>query len=146
LIRDNPKLRQQFLARILSHVHFSESVSPLERLVAYRRLLRLLDEHFDYLQLETFGKYWEELEILITESRPYNTSSTAMRKRRERHLETGYRFTIHHDNSVTVQIPVDFRDDELVQELHRNIKDFYEWTHQDGWGLEGIFDEDDVVL
>lgn len=141
LIRENPTLRRQFLARILSHIEFTDAVQPLERLVAYRRLLRLLDEHFDYLYLESFGRYWEELVILITESRPYNTSSTAMRKRRDRHLETGYRFTIHHDNSVTVQIPVDFRNDELIQELHRNIKDFYEWTHQDVWSMEGILED-----
>ncbi len=146
LIRDNAKLRTQFLARILSHIQFTDAVQPLEKLVAYRRLLRLLDENFDYLHLESFGKYWEELGILVTESRPYNTSSTAMRKRRERHLETGYRFTIHHDNAVTVQIPVDFRNDELIQELHRNIKDFYEWTQQDTWGMEGILEDDGVMM
>ena len=145
LVRDNPRLRRQLLAKILSHVVFTEAVEPLERLVAYRRLLRLLDEHFDYLELESFGGYWEALQILVTESRPYNTSSTAMRKRRQRHLETGYRFTIHHDNTVTVQIPVDFRNDELIQELRRNVRDFYEWTQQDYFGLEGLLEDDDVV-
>lgn len=143
MIRNTPKLRQQLLARILSHVQFTNAVTPLERLVAYRRLLRLLDQHFDYLQLESFGKYWEELQVLVTESRPYNTSSSAMRKRRQRHQETGYRFTIHHDNSVTVQIPVDFSNDELIQELYRNVNDFYEWTQQDdAMGLGGILDEE----
>jgi hypothetical protein len=144
-VRNNPTLRKQLLAKILSHIKFTETVEPLERLVAFRRLLRLLDEHFDYLELESFGGYWESLQILVTESRPYNTSSSAMRKRRQRHLETGYRFTIHHDNAVTVQIPVDFRNDELIQELRRNVRDFYEWTQQDYFGLEGILEEDDVV-
>jgi hypothetical protein len=145
LIRDNPKLRRQLLAKILSHIQFTEAVEPLERLVAFRRLLRLLDENFDYLELESFGGYWEDLRILVTESRPYNTSSSAMRKRRQRHLETGYRFTIHHDNSVTVQIPVDFRNDELIQELRRNVKDFYEWTQQDYFGLGGILEEEGTM-
>lgn len=141
LIRDNPRLRKKLLAKILSHIRFTEAVEPIERLVAFRRLLRLLDENFDYLELESFGGYWEDLQILMTESRPYNTSSSAMRKRRQRHLETGYKFTIHHDNSVTVQIPVDFRNDELIQELHRNVNDFCEWTRQDDFfGLEGMLE------
>lgn len=138
--RNSPKLRNSLLARILSNIQFTNQVSPLERLVAYRRLLRLLDENFDELQLEDSGKYWEELTLIITEARPYNTSSSAMRKRRQRNLEIGYSFTIHHDNSVTVRIPVDFQNDELIQELQRNVGDFYEWTLQDSV-IEKIFEE-----
>jgi hypothetical protein len=138
VIRDNPKLRHALLAKILSHIQFTRDVLPLERLVAYRRLLRLLEDHFDYLQLEAFGKYWEELRLVVTQARPYNTSSSAMRKRRQKNLETGYRFTIHHDNSVTVSIPVDFQNDELIQELYRNVGDFCEWTQQET-GMESIF-------
>jgi hypothetical protein len=140
MVRNNPQLRNQLLAKILSNIQFTSIVQPLERLVAYRRLLRLIDDHFDYLQLEAFGKYWEDLRVVITEARPYNTSSSAMRKRRQRHLETGYSFTIHHDNSVTVRIPVDFLNDELIQELYRNVGDFYEWTQQET-GLESILEE-----
>jgi hypothetical protein len=33
----------------------------------------------------------------------------------------------------------------LIQELRRNVRDFYEWTQQDYFGLEGILEEDDVV-
>lgn len=137
--RNNPKARRVLLSKILSNIQFTDSVTPLERLVAYRRLLRLIDENFDELSLEDFGKYWEELSIIITEARPYNTSSSAMKKRRQRNLETGYSFTIHHDDSVTVKVPVDFQNDELVQELQRNVGDFYEWTMQDT-GVESVFD------
>jgi hypothetical protein len=140
MIRNNPKLRNQLLARVLSNIQFTKEVQPLERLVAYRRLLRMFDEHFDYLHLEEFGKYWEELSLVVTEARPYNISSSALRKRRQRNLETGYSFTIHHDNSVTVRIPVDFQNDELIQELYRNVGDFYQWTQQET-GIESIFDE-----
>ncbi|KAG7366248.1 hypothetical protein IV203_028918 [Nitzschia inconspicua] len=128
-IRNTPVLRQRLLAKILSNISFSEHVIPLERLVAYRRLLRLLDENFDALHLEDFGTFWEDqMTLVVTEARPYNTSSSAMRKRRQRHLETGYSFTIHHNNLVTVSIPIDFTDSELMQELARNIIDFVEWT------------------
>ena len=80
------------------------------------------------------------MKIIISASRPYNISATAMRKRRQKQLETGYRFTIHLDNTVTVQIPVDFRDTELIEELHRNVGDFYVWTQQ------GIFDGIESIL
>ena len=109
------------------------SILPLERLVAYRRLLRLFDEHFDELQLEDLGRFWEDLvtAIVVTKARPYNTSTSALRKRRRRQLETGYAFTVHHDDTVTIQIPIDFTNDELIQELRRNVRDFVSWTQQD---------------
>jgi len=132
MIRNHPRRRREFLARVLTNIQFRESVTPLERLVAYRRLLRVLQEHFDELHLETFGRYWEEqLSWIVTESRPYNASATAMRKRRRRQLETGYAFSIHPDQSVTVQIPVDFDTEELVEELKRNLSDFVEFVQEE---------------
>jgi hypothetical protein len=128
------------LAKILSNIQFTDQVLPIERLVAYRRLLRLFEEHFDELYIEDCGKYWEELTLIVTEARPFNTSSSAMRKRRHRNLETGYSFTIHHDDSVTVRIPVDFQNDELIQELQRNVGDFFEWTTMQDTGIESIFE------
>lgn len=146
LIRNNPNLRSKCLAKILSNISFTSDVPALERLVAYRRLVRILDEHFDYLMLEEMGKFWEEqLKWNITKSRDYNTSPSALRKRRmKKKLETGYKFTIHHDNSVTMDIPVDFRTEELIEELYRNINDFFQWTRQeydDEHGLGTIFEK-----
>ena len=139
MIRNHPQRRRQALAAILSKVAFvSSQVTPLERLVAYRRLHRILEDEFDYLRLEELGRYWQEsLTIVITHARPYSTSSSALRKRRKRLQETGYAFTIHPDNSVTVQVPVDFHTDELVQELYRNLGDFFAWTHQQKEAEEG---------
>mmetsp|Transcript_21261 Transcript_21261/g.50543 ORF Transcript_21261/g.50543 Transcript_21261/m.50543 type:complete len:432 (+) Transcript_21261:649-1944(+) len=141
-IRDNPKLRHELLANVLSKVQFVASISPLEKLVAYRRLLRFLDEHFDELRLEDSGRYWEEqVTLMLGEPRPYNTSPSALRKlhkrikkKKLRHIETGYSFAVHHDNTVTVTIPIDFDDQELLQELLRNMRDFLQ---SKGTGLEG---------
>lgn len=151
-IRDNPKLRHQLLANVLSRVRFVESITPLERLVAYRRLLRFLDEHFDELRLEDSGRYWEEqTKLVLGESRPYNTSPSALRKLRKKQtkrlrsnnnnqhqqfFETGYSFAIHHDDTVTVTVPIDFDNHELLQELLRNMEDFLQTK---GTGLEGDF-------
>ena len=124
---------------VLSNVKFKESISPLERPVAYRRLMLFLDENFDDLRLEDAGRYWEEqTTLLVAESRPYNLSSSALRKRRKKnqHMETGYSFTIHHDNKVTVTIPADFDNNELLQELLRNMADFMQTQ---GTGLDGDF-------
>ena len=136
--------------KVLSNVNFKESISPLERLVAYRRLLRFLDENFDDLRLEDSGRYWEEqMTLLVSEPRPYNLSSSALRKRRKKNqnIETGYSFTIHHDNRVTVTIPVDFDNDELLQELLRNMVDFMQTQ---GTGLDGdyyaaMYEQDTII-
>lgn len=61
-----------------------------------------------------------------------------MKKRRERNQETGYSFTVHHDDTVSIQVPVDFDDGELIQELRRNITDYVEWTRQEAVGLEDL--------
>jgi len=138
-IRDNPKLRHKLLANILSNIKFTESISPLERLVAYRRLLRFLDENFDQLSLEDSGKYWEEqATILVGESRGYSPSSLKKlrNKKKRKHVETGYSFSVHHDNTVTVTIPIDFENGELLQELLRNMQDFLQTQ---GTGLEGDY-------
>ena len=130
-----------FLEKVLSNIKFIESISPLERLVAYRRLLRFLDESFDELRLEDSGRYWEEqMTLMVAEPRPYNISSSALRKKRKKNqnFETGYSFTIHHDNKVTVTIPVDFENDELLQELLRNMVDFMQMQTQ-GTGLDGDY-------
>jgi hypothetical protein len=149
-------------SQVLSNIKFVESISPLERLVAYRRLLRFLDEHFDELRLEDSGKYWEEqATLMVGEPRPYNTSPSALRKLRKKqmkalyqqqpqqqHFETGYSFAIHHDDKVTVTIPIDFDNHELLQELLRNMEDFLQTQ---GTGLEGdyysaMYGQEDSIL
>jgi|GEM_PF-5574889 len=139
LVRNNPKLRQRLLASILNKIRVvTARVTPIEQLVAVRRLLRLLDEHFDQLQLEDFGYYWEDLlTIVLDGARSYNTSPSALYKRRQRKLDTGFSFQIHSDNRVTVRIPVDFYEEELLAELDRNVWDFYKWIQQDT-GLESV--------
>mmetsp|Transcript_33192 Transcript_33192/g.37704 ORF Transcript_33192/g.37704 Transcript_33192/m.37704 type:complete len:407 (-) Transcript_33192:138-1358(-) len=149
-IRDNPRLRRKLLANVLSNVKFKEIISPLERLVAYRRLLQFLDENFDDLLLEDMGKYYEEkFSILVSEPRSFNLSSSALRKRRKKKqiLETGFCFTIHHNNRVTLSIPADFENNELKDELLQNMSDFMQTQ---GSGLDGdyyaaMFGQDTIV-
>jgi len=132
-------------------------VDPIMQLIAVRRLGLLLDEHWDALKLEDLGKMWESTVMVLTPARSYNTSSTALYKQQQRkqqqpqtqeqsdgemmaktkHDADGFAFTLHHDNSVTMHVPVDFRDDELLVQLKRHVKDYYSLVVD--LGLEDIF-------
>ena len=140
--------RRAMIARILSNLRIQSSVSNdgnepeqptvsfVEQLVAFRRLTILLDNNFDKLQMEEFGKMWESSRIVLTERRQYNTSPSALFRRKaamrtsdddsaSNTSATGFSFTLHPNLSVTISIPVDFRDDELIDELDSNVWDFY---------------------
>jgi hypothetical protein len=152
MIRDNPTRRRALLASILQRVqvvvvgqeeedHYDddEGITVLDRLVTLRRLLQLLDDHFDRLQLESCGRFWEEiLHIQIVGPRRYNTSTTALNRRRQRKMETGFGYTLHENNAVTITIPIDFQDAELVEELDRNVWDFYNMMHQQEYAKMGL--------
>lgn len=152
LIRDDPQRRMQYLAEILSRVRVEElkedspadiqEVDPIMQLIALRRLSLLLDEHFDDLRLEDLGRMWDSTLMILTPTRSYNTSRSALFKRRKRNskgdvmMNDGFSFALHHDNSVTIHIPVDFRDEELLSQLKRHVKDYYSLIDL---GLEDIF-------
>lgn len=152
LIRDDPKRRMAYLSEILSRMRVeeptedspegAEEVDPIMQLIAFRRLSLLLDEHFDELLLEDLGKMWDNTLIVLTPARSYNTSRSALYKRRKRQtkgdvmVNDGFSFALHHDNSVTIRIPVDFRDEELLAQMKRHVNDYYSLIDL---GLEGIF-------
>jgi hypothetical protein len=124
-------------------------ISFVEQLVAFRRLTILLDNNFDKLQMEEFGNMWESSRIILSGPRPHNTSRTAFYKRKSGKskgskrvdaamMTTGYSFTLHPDLSVSITIPSDFYDDELIDELDTNVWDFYNFI---GDGTEDFFNQ-----
>ena len=94
---------------------------------------------------------WERCCIILAAPRNYNTSPSALHKRGQKRqkksvdnnngvtddCDDGFAFTLHRDNSVTIQIPIDFRDEELIQQLKRNVNDFYAMTYTNS--VDGIF-------
>lgn len=139
LIRDNRKLRSKMVATVLANVRVQdETIGVLEQLTAARRLSLLLEANFDDLHFEDFGNMWETMVLVLTPSRDFNASASARYRRRGRNEENGFSFTLHPDYSVTIHVPIDFQDDELVQELDRNLWDFYNLI---GDGLEGLYPE-----
>jgi hypothetical protein len=139
LVRDNQKLRRKMIATIVANVRVQdESIDVLEQLTAARRLSLLFEDNFDHLHLEDFGNMWENMVLVLTPSREYNVSSSARYRRHRRSLDSEFAFTLHPDYSVTIHVPIDFQDDELLQELDRNLWDFYNLV---GDGLEGLYPE-----
>lgn len=62
-----------------------------------------------------------------------------MKKRQRKNLMTGFSFTLHPDNTITIQMPVDFQDDELLKQFETNLSDFYELLTDDG--MDELFPE-----
>jgi len=116
------------------------TISFEEQLIAFRRLSILFETHFHFLQLDRCAKMWETSTIVLVPARDYNLSPTALRKRRLRqNADSGFSFTVHADQRVSIYIPMDFGDDELLQELDRNVWDFYDLNNSDG--MDDLFPE-----
>lgn len=138
-IGDNRNARRNMIANIVANVRVQDtSIDVLEQLTAARRLSLLLDDKFDDLHMEDYGNMWENMVLVLTPSRDYNVSSSARHRRRLRSQHSDFVFTLHPDYSVTIHVPIDFRDDELIQELDRNMWDFYNLV---GDGMEGLYPE-----
>ncbi|GKY92200.1 hypothetical protein MPSEU_000191200 [Mayamaea pseudoterrestris] len=131
--------RRRLIASILANVTLMEELDDMDQLIAFRRLSLLLDQHFEKLHMEDFGRYWETCRIILGAPRGINVSASALHKRKIKSgggEGSGFSFTLHTDYSVTMVVPVDFRDDELIQELEANLWDFYNIV---GDGLDDIF-------
>jgi hypothetical protein len=118
LVRNHAGRRRRLIAQILSQVECDVTIDLTEQLVAFRRLSLLLDEHFDKLQLEDLGAYWESCRLEISSDRDFA-------------------FTLHPDNTVTIRIPIEFTDEQLIREFDRNLWDFVDIVEDDSFS--GIF-------
>ena len=145
LIRDDPRRKMTYLSEILSRVRVEneEEVDPILQIIALRRISMILDDNFDELYLEELGRLWESTVIVLTAARDYNTSPSALYRRRKRKVKKGdimandgFAFTLHHDNSVTIHIPVDFRDEEIISQLKRHTSDYHSLI---GIGIDDYF-------
>jgi hypothetical protein len=138
-VRDNRQRRRKMIANIVANVRVKdESIDLLQQLTTARRLSLLFEHNFEDLHLEDFGKMWENVVLVFGPSRDYNVSSSARHRRNKRNMDSGFAFTLHPDYSVTMHVPIDFQDDELLQELKRNLWDFYDIV---GDGLDGLYPE-----
>ena len=120
----DPRRRHEFLNRLLARVQLDKDatqIDMMEQLVCFRRLSLIFNDNFEDLKFEEMGKMWEELTIILTDPRTFNIS-----KRKKKSGESGFRFTYSADNKVTIHVPIDFQDNELISELKQNLQDFAE--------------------
>lgn len=136
LVRKYPGRRRALIATILSRTRMSSELDVTVQLVTFRRLSLLFEEHFFDLELEDHGKLWETNCRIVLCSPRRNNSGSAVNRRNE----GGFLFTVHPNMTLTIQMPVDFRDEEFIRELDCNIWHFYELFEEDG--MEDLFPSD----
>jgi hypothetical protein len=131
-IKDHAKLRQNLVNNVIAKVRIDRDaeIEMLDQLITLRRLSLIMEDNFETLQMEEFGRMWEDLTIILANPRDFGTSETAMRKRRKRGHESGFQFTYCVDNKVTIHVPIDFRDEELLAELDRNLWDWFNMVNE----------------
>ena len=129
--------RQWMVAQILARVRVEDaSLSIADQLSALRRLGILLERHYDTLQLEDAGYFWEEQStIVLTAAR--NKSGSALHKQGT----NGFSFRLNEDSKTfSMMVPMDFTEKELLEELEQNVWDF-KYIVEDK--LEDILDKDE---
>mmetsp|Transcript_8243 Transcript_8243/g.12421 ORF Transcript_8243/g.12421 Transcript_8243/m.12421 type:complete len:559 (-) Transcript_8243:88-1764(-) len=148
LLKMSLERKQRLIAEIISRVRVHDvvavhsgdvdsnvdadlaSVDPLQQLIAIRRMSLIFTDNFEELEMEEMGKMWENVFIVLTPERPKGSGKVgapfSRRKRLREGRESGFKFSYHDEGRLTIHIPIDFLDDELINELKRHLRDFYE--------------------
>lgn len=118
------------------YVEDQGTVDTLEQLIAIRRISLLFNDNFDELEMEDMGKMWENVFIVLTPERakgPDKSGAPFSRRRRLREgQESGFKFAFLDEGKLSVHVPIDFKDDELIGELQRHLEDFFDLCVGDG--------------
>ena len=133
---ENAMRRQAIITNILSKVRVAKDIPVIDQLIAFWWLSLILKDNFDELYTEDMGCMWENLVIVLKGEQGFNTSKSAMRKQSKHSQETGYQFSYGMNGVMTIHIPIDFGDEELVAELDCNLWDFCNLI---GDGVEDLY-------
>jgi Domain of unknown function (DUF4460) len=138
-VKNNAKLRQDLVNKIIAKVRIDNdaAIEVMDQLITLRRLSLIMEDNFEKLHMEVFGRMWEEMTIILTNPRDFGTSGSALNKRRKRGEESGFRFTYCSDNRVTIHIPLDFSDKELLAELDQHLWDWFNMVEESWVDLFG---------
>jgi hypothetical protein len=72
---------------------------------------------------------WNNVSAVLTPERAKGNGEVgapfSRRKRLREGRESGFKFSFHDEERLSVLVPIDFVDDELIGELQRHIFDFY---------------------
>lgn len=140
LIEKNEERKQRLIAQVISNIRIhetadtnsdeSESLDALHQLIAIRRLSLLFYDNFSELEMEDMSRIWENTLIVLTPARKsHKEGKKGLPYSRLRRLkegrESGFKFSYNSNDTVTIFIPIDFLDDEILGELKRHLSDFY---------------------
>ena len=130
LVRRSKKLRRGIIRNILSNLRLkSDTIPDIYQFIAFRRLSLLFEDNFERLHLDEAGAMWEKTFLVLTPER--SNGGQMSKRKRNQSGEPGFSFALHPNNAVTMEIPIDFTDEELLQELDRNLWDFYSVIDED---------------
>jgi hypothetical protein len=140
LIEKNEERKQKLIAQVISNIRIydtaennsdeNESLDALHQLIAIRRLSLLFYDNFSELEMEDMSRIWENTLIVLTPARKsHKEGKKGLPYSRLRRLkegrESGFKFSYNSNDTVTIFIPIDFLDDEILGELKRHLSDFY---------------------
>jgi hypothetical protein len=140
LIEKNEERKQRLIAQVISNIRIHdsadknsndyESLDALHQLIAIRRLSLLFYDNFGELEMEDMSRIWENTLIVLTSARKsHEEGKKGLPYSRLRRLkegrESGFKFSYNSNDTVTIFIPIDFLDDEILGELKRHLSDFY---------------------
>jgi hypothetical protein len=140
LIEKNEERKQRLIAQVISTIRIHdtvdknseeyESLDALHQLIAIRRLSLLFHDNFSELEMEDMSRIWENTLIVLTPARKsHKEGKRGLPYSRLRRLkegrESGFKFSYNSNDSITIFIPIDFMDDEILGELKRHLSDFY---------------------
>ena len=131
--------KRYVVSNIVGRVRFyPETVSSLDQLITLRRLSLLLMDEFDTLQIEDYGKLWENLVIVVVASNndasaiiredttfhSNNSNRNRMSKKKKQALESGFKFSLRGDYDLVVSIPLSFVDRQFINEFTWHLPHF----------------------
>mmetsp|Transcript_23825 Transcript_23825/g.35576 ORF Transcript_23825/g.35576 Transcript_23825/m.35576 type:complete len:561 (-) Transcript_23825:344-2026(-) len=110
-------------------------LDSVHQLIAIRRLSLILYDYFDELEMEQMGRLWEQTTLVLTPERQLlkeieeegslEKSAIGRKKKKKLSKESGFKFALQSNDDVTIYVPIDFQDDEFVEELSVYMWDLY---------------------
>ena len=114
--------KRQQVAGIISRTRFLGEIDLVDQLATLRRLSLLLEDNFDQLGFEDIGVVCSQMMIIIKD---YNKLRANQQTNEVGKLkgkgESGYVFSWDSDGVVTITIPLNFKEWQLLKEFDRNL-------------------------
>lgn len=114
--------KRQLVAGIISRIRFLGDIDIVDELATLRRLSLLLEDNFDLLGFEDIGVICTQMIIVIKDYNKLRLMQSEFEETRRRIKgESGYVFSWDGEGVVTVTIPLNFKEWQLLKEFDKNL-------------------------